>query len=125
MAGLAADQDAAHRPGRADAHSGVAALDLERRGVGQVGAVAFAGVDHQQARGAGGIEHRTDRRDRGAEPRHVIAERLAEAARLQEIALHVDDDERGAAEIDHDRLRLRQYRDPSHGTPPVTPPRAS
>ena len=41
-----------------------------------------------------------------AEQRHVVAERLAEAARLEEVALHVDDDQRGAREVERDRLRL-------------------
>ncbi len=35
--------------------------------------------------------------------RHVVAERLAEAAGLQEVALHVDDDEGGVIELDHQR----------------------
>ena len=34
------------------------------------------------------------RRDDRLQPRHVVAERVAEAARLDEVALHVDDDER-------------------------------
>ena len=41
--------------------------------------------------------------DRGLQPRHVVAERLAEAARLEKIPLHVDDDEGGAIELDHER----------------------
>ena len=41
-------------------------------------------------------------RDRRLQPRHVVAERRAEAAGLQEVALHVDDDER-LAEIDCQR----------------------
>jgi hypothetical protein len=37
----------------------------------------------------------------------VIAERFAEAARLHEIALHVDDEKRGRRPVERDRLRLR------------------
>ena len=36
-------------PGRADAHRGLAALDLGRRRVGEIRPVAFAGVDDQHA----------------------------------------------------------------------------
>src|SRR5205814_4505411 len=45
---------------------------------------------------APGREQRGDRRDRRREQADVVAERGAEAARLDEIALHVDDDECGA-----------------------------
>ena len=34
------------------------------------------------------------------EQRHIVAERFPEAARLEEVALHVDDDECGASEIE-------------------------
>ena len=50
--------------------------------------------------------HRPARLHRGREARHVVAERLAEAAGLEEVPLHVDDDERGTVEIDRDRVRL-------------------
>ena len=46
------------------------------------------------------------RLDRGLEQADVVAERLAEAARLQEVALHVDDEERRALKRDGERLRL-------------------
>jgi len=68
--------------------------------------VALAGVDHQKAGGARGFEHRLAGRDRGGKQRHVIAERFPKAARLEEIALHVDDDERGAREVERHRLGL-------------------
>ena len=106
VAGLAADQDAAHRPGVADAHRGRAALDLGRRRIGEIRAVAFARVDDQQACGARRVEHRFAGADRGLQQRHVVAERFAEAARLEKVALHVDDDERGPFELDGERLRL-------------------
>ena len=38
--------------------------------------------------------------------RHVVAERFAEAARLDEVALHVDDDQRGGARIELELVRL-------------------
>ncbi len=36
----------------------------------------------------------------------VVAERLAEAARLEEVALHVDDDQRGARKVERHGLGL-------------------
>ena len=51
-------------------------------------------------------EHRLQRLNRGLEQADVVAERLAEAARLEEIALHVDDHERRALKRDGERLRL-------------------
>ena len=56
--------------------------------------------------GARGVEQRRAGRDRRGEQRHVVAERLAEAARLEEVALHVDDDERGARQIERHRFGL-------------------
>ena len=104
--GLAADQDPPHRPGIADPLRRHAAGDLGRRRVGEVRPVPLAGVDHQHAgrprrRQRGGAGH-----DRGLQQRDVVAERLAEAARLEEVPLHVDDDERGAADLERDRTRL-------------------
>ena len=58
VAGLAAHQDAAHRTGVADALARRAALDLGRRRVGQIGPVALAGMDDQQAGRARRVEHR-------------------------------------------------------------------
>ena len=49
MAGFAADQDASHRTGIADAQRGRAALDLCRRRVGQIGQMSLAGVHDQDA----------------------------------------------------------------------------
>ena len=46
------------------------------------------------------------RRDRGLEQADVVAERLAEAAGLEKVALHVDDEKRRALERDGKRLRL-------------------
>jgi hypothetical protein len=63
-------------------------------------------MDHQQPGGARRFEHGPAWRDRTAEQRHVVAERLPEAARLEEIALHVDDDQRGAGQIERHCLGL-------------------
>ena len=68
--------------------------------------MAFARVDDQYAQAARGTEHVAARPDRGLQLRHVVAERFAEAARLQEIALHVDDNQSGFVEIDGERRRL-------------------
>ena len=57
VAGLATDQDAAHRPRRTDAERGIAALHLRRGRVGQIGPVPFAGVDHQHSPLARRVEH--------------------------------------------------------------------
>ena len=100
MPWFAANQDAAHRSGRADAHRRVAALDLVGRRIVQIGTVTFAGVDHHHAGAPRRSQHVADRPDRGLEAAHVVAERGAEAAGLQEVALHVDDDEGGVLEFD-------------------------
>ncbi len=96
---------------------GLAAQALGRRAVGEVGRVALARVQDRPAVARG--------RARSASAtvgtiavtrRQVVAERLAEAAGLEEIALHVDDDERGArgskrkakglaGDFDHGRVR--------------------
>jgi hypothetical protein len=60
-------------------------------------------VHHHHPGFARGFQDRGDRGDGAGELRHVVAERLAEAAGLHEIALHVDDDERCRAPVDRDR----------------------
>jgi len=67
-------------------------------------------MDDQHASSACGREHIRAWPDRGLETRHVVAERGAEAARLQKIPLHIDDDEGRPAGIDRNRRRLRFYR---------------
>ena len=68
--------------------------------------MAFAGMDDEDAGAARGCEHLRARRHGCLETRDVIAERRAEAAGLQEVALHVDDDERHPAGIDRERSRI-------------------
>jgi len=66
----------------------------------------LAGMDHQHADAASRIQHLPARLDRRLQTRHVIAERLAETARLEEIALHIDDHQCRAIEIDGKRRRF-------------------
>jgi len=69
------------------------ALDGEHayRQIGEIGAMSFAGVDHSDTGGAGLVKQPPDRRYRTAQLTDVVAERLAKPARLEEVALHVDD----------------------------------
>src|SRR5260370_42210006 len=90
MSRLDPDQDAAHRPLRADPKRRIAALELRRRHVGQIRAMAFAGMDDQAPALPPRLEDCATRRDRRRKPRYVVAERLAEPAGFEEIALHVD-----------------------------------
>ncbi len=69
-----------------------------------VGTVAFPRMDDEDRGFARRRQHLAAGLDRGFEQSDVVAERLAEAARLQEIALHIDDNERGAGKIDADVL---------------------
>ena len=66
----------------------------------------FAGVNDQHAEAAGGVEHLPARIDRGLQPGNVIAQCFAEASRLEEIALHVDDDKSGALKINRQWRRF-------------------
>ena len=59
-------------------------------------------------------EHLPAGLDRRLQAGHVIAKRFAKAAGLEEIALHVDDHQRGAVEIDGKRRRLGLKSDPYH-----------
>ena len=124
VARLAADQYAAHRAGRADAHRGMPALDLGFGRVGKIGAVALAGVDHQQAGLARRVQHGLTGRNRAAKQRDIVAERLAKAARLEEIALHVYDDQRRARQVERDRFGLRMD-GRAHHNPPIQSARSS
>ena len=95
-AGLAAHQDAAARPGIADAGADLPrAPALVGGQIGEIGAMAFAGVDDVEALGARGGERALDRLDRRAGQRQVVAHLVDIAADAAEIGLHVDDDQRG------------------------------
>ena len=65
---------------------------------------------------ARGFEHAPGRRDRLAQQRHVVAERLAKSARIDEVALHVDDDERNVFELKNKFVWLSAYA--RHDFPP-------
>ncbi len=99
-AGLARDQHPPHRALVADAQGGVAPGTLEGRTIGEVRAVAFARMDHGPAGSAEPRDQPGHHGHDGAKRRDVVAERRAEPARLDEVALHVDDDERGPRGID-------------------------
>ncbi len=103
VTGFAANQDASHRTAGADAGGGIAALDLMRRRVRQIGPMPLAGVNDEEVQAPGRGKHRAARRHRRAQERNIVAERFAEAARLQKIALHVDNDIRRGVEIDDQR----------------------
>jgi len=64
--------------------------------------MAFARVDDGQARLAKAFDQPARRRHYGGEAGDVVAEAGAEAARLDEVPLHVDDDERGARRVERE-----------------------
>ena len=76
--------------------------------------MALAGVDHGPALLPGQVDQRRDGRHDGFEQRDIIAEGMAEAAGLNEIALHVDHDERRMTRVEP--VRIGVGRDVDHGT---------
>src|SRR3970282_816677 len=109
VAVLAAHEEAAHGPRIADVELRSATFVLRRRESGQVGPMALARVDDEEARGAAGLEHALGRRQGLEQERGVVAERLAETAGVHEVALEVDHDQRGRLriELELSRFRLR------------------
>ena len=103
---LPGDQDAAHRARVADPERRRAALSLCRVAVREIGAVAFLRVNHGNTRGAEAFDQPRDRRNDRLQQADVVAETRAEAARLDEVALHVDDDERGRLALEAEGERL-------------------
>ena len=79
----------------ADAQARVAAIALGRRAIGQVGPVRLAGVDHQAAGVAPGLEQACIAGTMASSSETSLPRRLAEAAGLDEVALHVDEDQGG------------------------------
>ena len=75
--------------------------------VGQVGAVALAGVDDEHARFRAAASTRSVGGNRGEQER-VVTERLAEAAGIDEVALHVDDEQRGRRRIEIELVGFRR-----------------
>ncbi len=62
--------------------------------------MGFSRVDHEAALLPPCMEHRLRGRHDGLEQRHVVAQRFAEAAGFDEVALHVDDDEGCAVQLE-------------------------
>jgi hypothetical protein len=60
-------------------------------------------MDHQQTCLARSCKNLLDRLHRNAKSRNIITESLTEPAGLQEISLHVDYDQGGAAALDRQR----------------------
>jgi hypothetical protein len=114
VAALAAHEQTPHRAGIADPRRAAAARDLRRRAVAEVGGVALAGVDHHHPHRARDVEHAPARRDHRLQRRDIVAERLAEAAGLDEVALHVDDDERRRLRVEVEFVRLGLHRTLRH-----------
>ena len=106
MTRLATDENATHWARRSNAHGGMATLDFRLRRIGEIGAMPLAGVDDKQPRLACHLKHRLAGRNRAGQQRDIVAERFPEAAGLQKIALHVDDNQRSTREVERDRLRL-------------------
>ena len=63
-------------------------------------------MNHHHAAPARGLEHALAGCDDRLQRCNVVAERLAEATRLDEIPLHVYDDERGRRRIELEFIRL-------------------
>jgi hypothetical protein len=74
----------------------------------------LAGVNDEHAVGACRREHLAARFNRGLQAGYIIAERFAEPAGFEKIALHVDNDQRGATEIHGKRRRLSLKSDSQH-----------
>ena len=95
-AGFAADQHAAAGAGVADSGADLPRPPLlVRRQIGEIGAMALAGMDDVKALAAHHREQPLDRLDRGACQRQVVSHFIDIAADAAEVGLHVDDDQRG------------------------------
>src|ERR1700750_2687683 len=82
-------EDAAHRPFVADLEARLATPQLGWRTVGQIRRVTFSCVENGPAPLAKNPKQRLHCGNDGFEARHFVAERLAETAALDKIALHV------------------------------------
>ena len=80
--------------------------------------MAFLGVDDRQPAARKAADQPPDGRHDRREPVHVVAEALAEAAGLDEVALHVDDDERGRRRLENGRRKARASITAINGAPP-------
>ena len=106
MAGLTPYQDATHRSVGADEPL-PAPFKFGARTVAQIGPMALTGVQHQQTGGPSRLEQATGRGNGAAQVAHIVTQQLPEPARFEEVALHVDDDQRRA------RPGQRQRKGPS------------
>jgi hypothetical protein len=107
VAVLAADQNAAHGSLIADAGRQMPAGEFGRRAVGQIRAVPLTGMDDEHVGGSAGLEDAPGGLDDCAQQRNVVAERFAETTRIDEVALHVDDDQRRRARLERELIWLR------------------
>src|SRR5215470_1598494 len=87
---LATHEDATHGPGIADARGEPPSRLLGRRAAGEIGPMALARVDDEEPARACGLEHLLGGRHSAAQQGDVVAEGLAEAAGVDEVALEVD-----------------------------------
>ena len=110
VAVFAVHENAAHRTGIADAGREPAARLLCRRQVCEVGPMTLARVDDENAGFSRGVQHARRRRHRLTQERDVVAQCLAESTRIDEIALHVDDDKADVFRLEHELIRLCSYR---------------
>ena len=74
--------------------------------------MSLAGVNDEHAVGACRREYFAAGFNRGLQAGYVIAERFAETTGFEKIALHVDNDQRGAPKIDRKWCRLGFKSDP-------------
>ena len=81
-----------------------AAYFLGRRQIGQIGPMALARVHRRQAGGAPCRQQAPVGLDRAAQLRDVVAEHFAEAARLEKIPLHVDDQQRAMLGLEREGI---------------------
>ena len=63
-------------------------------------------MDDRKPRSAHRLEQVPRRRDRAAQFADVVAEQLAKPARLQKIALHIDDEERADLRLEIKGIRF-------------------
>jgi hypothetical protein len=119
--GFAADEDPAHRAAIADPHVETAALPLRRGQIGQIRAMAFTRMDDEHVGGARRRQHAPGRLDRPAQHPDIVAERRAEAAGLEKVALHIDDPQRAAPGPQLEGIRFgRNARHPPRLAPAMT-----
>jgi hypothetical protein len=106
VASLTADQNAAHRTEISDGRFAASTDFLGGWQIGQIGAVPFAGVDDRQICLAPAFEQTAIRIDRAAELGDIVAEHFPKPARLEEVTLHVDDEERATGGLDFVGIRF-------------------